>query len=167
MLDNKVRLPMIAGIVVYGISILLSVLCALNTQAILPLFTTAQYEGNIFPPSILKSVVVLVLYIAFLAIMQTSNGKSNRVIGIIMLVAYCIPGMVNLYWGLVENVMIAQKGAEYLAAYSSMNTAVTLVTAPFTTVAGVLVVVAIARFGIIGKKSDEEVSENVRPGGGL
>ena len=160
MLDNKVRLPMIAGIVVYGISILLSVLCALNTQAILPLFSTAQYEGNIFPPSILKSVVVLV-------IMQTSNGKYNRVIGIIMLVAYCIPGIVNLYWGLVENVMIAQKGVEYLAAYSSMNTAVTLVTAPFTTVAGVLVVVAVARFGIIGKKSDEEVSENVRPGGGL
>ena len=60
--------------------------------------------------------------------------------------------------------MIAQKGAEYLAAYSSMNTAVTLVTAPFTTVAGVLVVVAIARFGIIGKKSDEEVSH---PDGGL
>ncbi len=165
MLDKRVRIPMIAGIVVYGISIVISILCALNTQNILPIFTTVEFEGNVFPPSILKSVVILVLYIAFFVIMQTANGKYNRVIGIIMLVAYCIPGIVNLFWGFAENVIAAQKGVEYLAAYSSMNTAISVVTAPFTLAAGVLVVVAIGRFGIIGKETDEAGSENVSFGG--
>ncbi len=165
MLDKRVKIPMIAGIVVYGISILLSVLCALNTQAILPLFTTVEYEGNVFPHSILKSVVVLGLYIVFLVIMQAANGKYNRVIGIIMLVVYCIDGIVNLYGGFVENVIIARQGEKYLVAYSSMSTAISVVTAPFTLTAGVLIVVAIGRFGIIRKESDEEISENVSFGG--
>ena len=46
-----------------------------------------------------------------------------------------------------------------------MSTAISVVTAPFTLTAGVLIVVAIGRFGIIRKESDEEISENVSFGG--
>ena len=162
MLDKRVRIPMIAGIVVYGISIVLSILCALSTQKILPLFSTIEYEGMIFSPSILKSMVYIVLYIAFYFIMQTTNGSSNRVIGIILLVAYGVSGIVNFFWGFIDNIIAARKGVEYLAAASSMSTATSIVTLPFTLAASILIVVAIGRFGIIGdlKASEDNASQD-------
>ena len=163
MLDKRVRIPMLVGIGLYGFAIILSILCSFNTQRILPIFRNLDYEGNIFPISIISTVVLLVLYIAFYAIMISSNGKNNRVIGVIMLVAYALPCVGSIFTTYLWASIAARKGAEYLAAYSSINTAITIVTNPFISVASILILVAIGRFGIIGdiktseEKSDEEI----------
>ena len=109
MLDKKIGVPRIVGMALYGLSIVLSVLCSLNTQTVLKLFSTIEYEGNVFPASISRSVIILVLYIAFYCIMRTCNGKYNRVLGVIMLIAYCCPGFINFIWAFRDNVIAAQK----------------------------------------------------------
>ena len=57
---------MLVGIGLCGFAIILSVLCSFNTQRILPIFSNLDYDGNIFPISIISTGVLLVLYIAFL-----------------------------------------------------------------------------------------------------
>ena len=168
MLDKRVRIPMLAGIVVYGISIVLSVLCAVNTPAVVKLFSTMEYEERVFPITIIGSFITLALYIAFYFIMRSCNGKSNRVIGIIMLVAYCLPSIGNYFLAIAGNVMAAKRGLETIAALSSVSSAISIVTLPFTLAAGVLIVVALGRFGIIEGAADseeEKTEENVYYGG--
>ena len=168
MLDKRVRIPMLAGIVVYGISIVLSVLCAVNTPAVVKLFSTMEYEERVFPITIIGSFITLALYIAFYFIMRSCNGKSNRVIGIIMLVAYCLPSIGNYFLAIAGNVMAAKRGVETIAALSSVSSAISIVTLPFTLAAGVLIVVALGRFGIIEGAADpeeEKTEENVYYGG--
>ena len=159
---------MLAGIVVYGISIVLSVLCAVNTPAVVKLFSTMEYEERVFPITIIGSFITLALYIAFYFIMRSCNGKSNRVIGIIMLVAYCLPSIGNYFLAIAGNVMAAKRGLETIAALSSVSSAISIVTLPFTLAAGVLIVVALGRFGIIEGAADseeEKTEENVYYGG--
>lgn len=159
---------MLAGIVVYGISIVLSVLCAVNTPAVVKLFSTMEYEERVFPITIIGSFITLALYIAFYFIMRSCNGKSNRVIGIIMLVAYCLPSIGNYFLAIAGNVMAAKRGVETIAALSSVSSAISIVTLPFTLAAGVLIVVALGRFGIIEGAADseeEKTEENVYYGG--
>ena len=168
MLDKRVRIPMLAGIVVYGISIVLSVLCAVNTPAVVKLFSTMEYEERVFPITIIGSFITLALYIAFYFIMRSCNGKSNRMIGIIMLVAYCLPSIGNYFLAMAGNVIAARQGMETIAALSSVSSAISIVTLPFTLAAGVLIVVALGRFGIIEGAADseeEKTEENVYYGG--
>lgn len=169
MLDKRVSVPMIAGIIFYGISVGLGFLCALNTESILKLYTTVDYKENIFPFSLYFGVIVLALYIGFYFIMKSCNGKNNRVLGIIMLIAYGIPGIITTFSSMGEIVLSGRtKGAEYLAAYSAVNNALTFVRTPFMAVSSILVLVAIGRFGIIGdlKTTGENVTDdNVYFGG--
>ena len=48
-------------------------------------------------------------------------------------------------------------GELYLATLSSVNTAITIVSAPFLAVASILIVVAIGRFGIIGDNTEDNI----------
>ncbi len=168
MLDKRVRIPMLAGIVVYGISIVLSVLCAVNTPAVVKLFSTMEYEERVFPITIIGSFITLALYIAFYFIMRSCNGKSNRVIGIIMLVAYCLPSIGNYFLAIAGNVMAAKRGVETIAVLSSVSQAISICTLPFNLAAGVLIVVALGRFGIIegpAVSEEDKSEENVYYGG--
>ncbi|MBO4910115.1 MAG: hypothetical protein J5476_12630 [Lachnospiraceae bacterium] len=168
MLDKRVRVPMLAGIIVYGISIVLSVLCALRTPVITKLFSTIEYDGKVFPITIVGSLITLTLYIAFYFIMNSCNGKHNRVIGVIMLIAYCLPSVGNFILAMAGNVIAARKGSELLAVYSSVSQAISIVTLPFNLAAGVLIVVAMGRFGIIGDitaSEEKKTEDNVYYGG--
>ncbi|MBP3753336.1 MAG: hypothetical protein J6I66_00580 [Lachnospiraceae bacterium] len=168
MLDKRVRVPMMAGIIVYGISILLSVLCALNTPMIVNIFSTIEYDGRVFPITIIGSLITLALYIAFYFIMNSCKGKHNRVIGIIMLIAYCLPSIGNYFLTMAGSVLAARQGEESLVALSAVSQAISIVTLPFNLAAGVLIVVAMGRFGIIGDitASEEKMTEdNVYYGG--
>ncbi len=169
MLDKRVRIPMLAGIVMYGLSIVASLLVSLNTKAVLLIFSTIEYEeGNVFPPAIFRSMIILALYIAFYFIMRSCNGKSNRLVGIILLIVYCIPGFAGVFFSYLDNYLLVQKGTEYVVAYSSVSTAISMVTFPFTLIASVLILAAIGRYGILEKEADSEEdnsSSNVYYGG--
>ena len=168
MLDKRVRVPMLAGIIVYGISILLSVLCALNTPMIVNIFSTIEYDGKVFPITIIGSLITLALYIAFYFIMNSSNGKHNRVIGIIMLIAYCLPSIGNYFLTMAGSVLAARQGVERIAVLSAVSQAINIVTLPFNLAAGVLVVVSLGRFGImenITASEEKKTEDNVYYGG--
>lgn len=168
MLDKRVRVPMLAGIIVYGISILLSVLCALNTPMIVNIFSTIEYDGKVFPITIIGSLITLALYIAFYFIMNSSNGKHNRVIGIIMLIAYCLPSIGNFFLTMAGSVLAARQGVERIAVLSAVSQAINIVTLPFNLAAGVLIVVALGRFGImenITASEEKKTEDNVYYGG--
>ena len=169
MLDKRVSVPMIAGIVFYGISVVLGFLCAMNTETILKVFSTVEYTENVYPFSLYFSVIVLVLYVGFYYIMKSCNGKNNRFLGIVMLVAYAIPALLGKIISFGEVIISGRKMGElYLATLSSVNTAITIVSAPFLAVASILIVVAIGRFGIIEdmKASDENITgDNIYFGG--
>ena len=168
MLDKRVRVPMLAGIIVYGISILLSVLCALNTPMIVNIFSTIEYDGKVFPITIIGSLITLALYIAFYFIMNSSNGKHNRVIGIIMLIAYCLPSIGNYFLTMAGSVLAARQGVERIAVLSAVSQAINIVTLPFNLAAGVLIVVALGRFGImenITASEEKKTEDNVYYGG--
>jgi len=169
MLDKRVRIPMLAGIILYVVAMAVSILISLNTQKVVSLYSSVEYDGgNIFPAAIARSLIILGLYIAFYIIMRLCNGKNNRIIGVIMLIAYCIPGLSGVFFNYWDNYMAAQNGSNYLVAYSGVSSAISVATLPFTLVASVLVLISVGRFGILGADTppkEEKTEESVYYGG--
>jgi hypothetical protein len=169
MLDKRVRIPMLAGIILYVVAMAVSILISVNTQKVVSLYSSLEYDGgNIFPVTIARSLIILGLYIAFYIIMRLCNGKNNRLIGVIMLIAYCISGLSGVFFNYWDNYMAAQNGSNYLVAYSGVSSAISVATLPFTLVASVLVLISVGRFGILGADTppeEEKTEESVYYGG--
>ena len=157
MLDKRVRIPMLAGIVVYGVSIILRILCALCAPAIVKMFSIVDYEGRVFSLTIIGAMFRLTLYTIFYYVMNLYTGKNKRMVGILMLIAYCFFSIVeNVFLNRMLPLIAAYRGAETMAALLSVSQLSSLVTLPFTLAAGVLIVMSIGRFGVIGELSAKE-----------
>jgi membrane-anchored glycerophosphoryl diester phosphodiesterase (GDPDase) len=69
-----------------------------------------------------------------------------------MLVVYAIVRVLSPYIALLSNVILSRKGAEYISAAGILTSTANIFTAPLTTIAAILVIVAVGRYGISSKK---------------
>ena len=145
MQDNRIRVPMIAGIVLQSIAAAMGFI-AYFLQGSLRM--NVHYAGRVLPINLIYVLLILIFQVIIVLTMQTYEGESRRGIGITLTVVYCLLSILMPYISIIANMFASRSGVEYLAAQSSVGTSVSLFTSPFTTVSMALTLIAIGRYGI-------------------
>ena len=153
MLEDNVKKPMVVGVILYGVVFLINVLCTLTQFKGGDLFLSEQFteahEARIIPASLFTSLVHLLMLVVFMMIMFTYKGESRRTLEVVMFVVYIvfgwILGIVSTY---LANYIYSRQGQEHLVAANAMSNIISIISTPFGTVSGILIVVAIGRYGV-------------------
>ena len=156
MLQKDIKIPIMIGVILYGIALLIDLGGVLLQKSVFELMG-ASYEllalkDNIFPLLTVYQIVVMAMYSAFLLIMFRYKGADRRTVGIVMIVVYCIISVSYPFINIADKWFTSHlKGAKELAALGTLESYITMFTSPFTTVAAVFVLIAIGRYGIMIK----------------
>ena len=106
------------------------------------------------------------MFIAFYLVMLTYKGSERRVVGIVMIVVYCVTNAAMPYIEIPVNQVIAGfQGADGVSASASLKNFISISTSLFVIVSTVFVLIAIGRYGIIKKENNAEMlqyNENER-----
>ena len=148
--DKSIEIPMIIGVILQGLGFLVYLICIFAQRSIYP--DRINVQGLIVPYDFVVLCIVLLLYIIFMLAIFTSNTDSSRMLCIVMLVVYAIVRVLSPYIALLSNVILSRKGAEYISAAGILASTANIFTAPLTTIAAILVIVAVGRYGISSKK---------------
>ena len=143
---EKAKTPMCIGVILSGVSFLITLICVLAQNFIPSVASISGHGRFIVPYSLFTSLIRLLMFVIFLMIMRTNEVASERASGIIMLVVYCVVSIFIPYVNLIINVFKARLGVEYVAASGMLESTISLITNPISVVSGVLIIVALGRY---------------------
>ncbi|MBR4760616.1 MAG: hypothetical protein IK078_10790 [Lachnospiraceae bacterium] len=155
MKENTIKKPMIAAIILQGIAVVIGLVCFLG-QAGFGAMRNVRLTEKVFPDSLMTLMIVLLMHIICLLVMQTNDSKSNRTIGIIMTVVYCVVNILSTYITRMSTFFDSIRGVEYMAAKSVLNSTVSLITSPLCFISLALALIAIGRFGILDQETEDQ-----------
>ena len=151
MLDNNIKKPMLIGIGLYIFSYLITIVVTVTQYHGGGIFNSGEYgkDVTVIPMQIYTGLINILKLVVFYLIMATYKGNSRRVVEVVLLIVHVIlGGIIGLVTGYLGSILNARKGTEYIVAYQGMNNAINIFTVLFTTIAGLLIVIAIGRYGI-------------------
>ena len=159
MFTSKIKIPMIIGIILYGIALLIDLLCVGLQRVLISFQVTVTKEFIIFPFILVSHIAILLMYIIFLILMLKYRGSSRKTAGIIMIVIYSVVNVAYPYLIMLSNQISnatgsALYGTEYIVAKTALEWFIEVTTVPFTVVSSVFVLIAIGRYGISVKEPE-------------
>lgn len=165
MLQKEIKLPMIIGIILYGAALLIDLIGVLIPDIAYALMGTSflkgSFDGFIFPLYTLFQIIGMIMLIVFYLAMLKYKGNDKRVVGIVLIVIYCVISVVLPYFEISESQFYALSyGENGLAAFGTLRSYITLFTRPFTTVSTVFVFIAIGRYGISKTQQNNDTFYN-------
>ena len=146
--DKSVGIPMIIGVILQGLSFIVYLICIFAQRSIYP--AVINIQELIISFDFIVLCIVMLLYIIFMLAILTSDTDSRRMLCIVMLVVYAIVRVVSPYISILSNVILSRKGVEYISAVGTLTSTVNTFISPLTTIAAILVIVAVGRYGISG-----------------
>ena len=152
MLESNIKKPMLIGILLYAIAYLIIVVITVTQYYGTGIFISRDIvdgELVIIPMQIYTGLINILKLVVFYLIMATYKGNSRRVVEVVLLIVHVIlGGITGLVTGYLGSILNARRGSEYIVAYQGMNNAINIFTVLFTTIAGLLIIIAIGRYGI-------------------
>ncbi|MBR1470637.1 MAG: hypothetical protein IJ600_03225 [Lachnospiraceae bacterium] len=145
--DKAVKMPVIAGLTLQGLAVAGYLILIFVQKSFYP--ESLKVSELVIPFDFVLQCVVFLLYIIYMLAMQTTERSFGRTVSVIMIAVYTIIRIAVPYISTAGNVILARKGAEYIAASGVLASTATLVISPLVNIASVLVIVAVARYGII------------------
>lgn len=150
---TNIKKMMTAGVILYGIAVLINLLCVLFQSSVFDFMNNHAVDINsdrlLFPLISIYQIVVLVFFSAFMLVMLKYKGSQERIIGIVMIVVYCIVAVTYPYISVAETWFTSLLGGEVvLVELTSLDAAIGFVTLPFVTVSSALMFIATGRFGV-------------------
>lgn len=146
---KKVKTPMTIGLILYGVAFLITILCTLAQKPIFDLSIAHDLNRLVVPLGLFTHLIVLLMVTIFWLVIRTNeNSEANKSSGLAMLIVYCVVNIILPYVSKIGTVFAARMGSEYLGATSVLEAYISMFTAPFCTVAAVLVIVALGRYTI-------------------
>lgn len=134
-MKSKIMVYVAVGIQLLAALIILVLL--LYQKNVIRIFGGFYWEGETFIvpyPVILTEGIVLVLYIGFLGILQNNTIRRKTLAGGLLTGGACIIKIISGYTGIAMNLINRNKGAEYMAAYSVLCSAIEMAVTPLTLV---------------------------------
>ena len=152
MSDKKIRIPVITGVILYGIALIIDLGGIFFQRSVIMIMgggpESANIDTFIFPLSTVLRIIVMIMYIVFMLVMLKYIGAYRQVAGILMITVYCIVNISSPFIDILDNALTSRlKGADELAALSAINS-FKIFTSPFAVVASVFILIAIGRYGI-------------------
>ena len=155
MKNNAFKTPMVAAVILQGIAVAIGAICYFAQES----FTSMQpinLGEKVFPDVLTALIIGLFMHIICLLVMQTYEGESNRAVGVIMTVVYCVVGIAPTYITMVTNIFASRQGVEYVAAKGVLTSVISLFTSPFRFVSLALALIAIGRYGVAEIERNEK-----------
>lgn len=151
---------MFVGIILYAIALVVDLIGvlfpALAYATMGATYLKEHFIGFIFPSVTIFQVIGIIMLITFYMVMQKYNGPEKRIVGIIMIVIFCVINVIQPYIRIAEAQAYANlSGEKGLAALSTLESFISMFTQPFTIVSTVFVMIAIGRYGIIKRENNE------------
>ena len=153
-MTKDIKIPMIVAIVLYGVALLID-LCGVILQKWVLVFMGAPgslefSDGFVFPITTVFQIICMIMYIVFFLIMLRYKGSEKRIIGIVMIVIYCVLTVLPPYIQTAVTRFDAVLGESvgYVITTATLTSFRSMFITPFTTVSTVFLMIAIGRYSI-------------------
>lgn len=165
MLPKYIKTPILVSIALHGFAYLLIILLTLGQSSAVKLVSGGNFEGvgTVIPLPLFTSLIILLETVVFYLVMRNYEGNSRRTVEIVMFIAYFVIGALSTIAVYVYNVVVSRQGVDSYAMAAQLNQVINLSTGPFNSVATVLMLVAIARYGISDIAIDDRNSLSIEP----
>lgn len=165
MLPKYIKTPILVSIALHGFAYLLIILLTLGQSSAVKLVSGGNFEGvgTVIPLPLFTSLIILLETVVFYLVMRNYEGNSRRTVEIVMFIAYFVIGALSTIAVYVYNVVLSRQGIDSYAMAAQLNQVINLSTGPFNSVATVLMLVAIARYGISDIAIDDRNSLSIEP----
>ena len=165
MLPKYIKTPILVSIALRGFAYLLVILLTLGQSSAVKLVSGGNFEGvgTVIPLPLFTSLIILLETVVFYLVMRNYEGNSRRTVEIVMFIAYFVIGALSTIAVYVYNVVLSRQGVDSYAMAAQLNQVINLSTGPFNSVATVLMLVAIARYGISDIAIDDRNSLSIEP----
>ena len=165
MLPKYIKTPILVSIALHGFAYLLIILLTLVQSSAVKLVSGGNFEGvgTVIPLPLFTSLIILLETVVFYLVMRNYEGNSRRTVEIVMFIAYFVIGALSTIAVYVYNVVVSRQGVDSYAMAAQLNQVINLSTGPFNSVATVLMLVAIARYGISDIAIDDRNSLSIEP----
>ena len=165
MLPKYIKTPILVSIALHGFAYLLVILLTLGQSSAVKLVSGGDFEGvgTVIPLPLFTSLIILLETVVFYLVMRNYEGNSRRTVEIVMFIAYFVIGALSTIAVYVYNVVLSRQGVDSYAMAAQLNQVINLSTGPFNSVATVLMLVAIARYGISDIAIDDRNSLSIEP----
>ncbi|MBR5090996.1 MAG: hypothetical protein IK093_16330 [Ruminiclostridium sp.] len=162
-ITKEIKAPMTAGVIVHGIAVAADLLSVIFQNDVYKTMQGSFLNETVFPFTVVSHIIIMVMFIVFLMTMLLYKGTSRKLAGIVMVVIYCITGVVMPLVDIFATILTGRfAGAGQLAAYNTLKTFIGMVSSPFIVVSTVLVFIAIGRYGI--SKQDNNTFSDIKEG---
>ena len=165
MLPKYIKTPILVSIALHGFAYLLIILLTIGQSSAVKLVSGGNFEGvgTVIPLPLFTSLIILLETVVFYLVMRNYEGNSRRTVEIVMFIAYFVIGALSTIAVYVYNVVLSRQGVDSYAMAAQLNQVINLSTGPFNSVATVLMLVAIARYGISDIAIDDRNSLSIEP----
>ena len=168
MLPKYIKTPILVSIALHGFAYLLVILLTLGQSSAVKLVSGRHFEGfegvgTVIPLSLFTSLIILLETVVFYLVMRNYEGNSRRTVEIVMFIASFVISALSTIAVYVYNVVLSRQGVDSYAMAAQLNQVINLSTAPFNSVATVLMIVAIGRYGISDIAIDDRNSLSIEP----
>lgn len=165
MLPKYIKTPILVSIALRGFAYLLVILLTLGQSSAVKLVSGGDFEGvgTVIPLPLFTSLIILLETVVFYLVMRNYEGNSRRTVEIVMFIASFVISALSTIAVYVYNVVLSRQGVDSYAMAAQLNQVINLSTAPFNSVATVLMIVAIARYGISDITIDDRNSLSIEP----
>lgn len=163
MLPKYIKTPILVSIALRGFAYLLVILLTLGQSSAVKLVSGGDFEGvgTVIPLPLFTSLIILLETVVFYLVMRNYEGNSRRTVEIVMFIASFVISALSTIAVYVYNVVLSRQGVDSYAMAAQLNQVINLSTAPFNSVATVLMIVAIARYGISDIAIDDRNSLSI------
>ena len=159
-MTKEVKIPMIVGIILYGVALIIDLIGVFAQEAVFGFMgaTGIHLDGLMFPYTTVCQIIVMAMFIVFFLVMHSYKGSERRVVGLIFIIIYCVINVAMPFIEIPATQFVANTQGEYgVAALASLKNYIGLFTSPFVIVSTVLLFIAIGRYGIIKKENNAEM----------
>ncbi|MCR4618839.1 MAG: hypothetical protein K5669_11730 [Lachnospiraceae bacterium] len=156
MIKKNVKIPAIIALSIQGANVFVSLLIVFLQDLLKGPFNypNALKGIKVFPPSVINSIITLILYAIFFYVINNYSGDRRRGIGIAFFsIAVGISVITFPITTLVQYTYATFMGSEYLAAVSILTSNISLYTFVLSASAAPFYFIAVGRYGI-SKKED-------------
>ena len=163
MLPKYIKTPILVSIALHGFAYLLIILLTLGQSSAVKLVSGGNFEGvgTVIPLPLFTSLIILLETVVFYLVMRNYEGNSRRTVEIVMFIASFVISALSTIAVYVYNVVLSRQGVDSYAMAAQLNQVINLSTGPFNSVATVLMLVAIARYGISDIAIDDRNSLSI------
>ena len=168
MISNNIKIPQIISFIMSGIAAAISSALIASPGLVYKNFLLKSEIQDLKSPALpliyYQQIYVLCILFLFLLVILKYKGQSRRAVSILFILLLCAPKVFGPFLQIIYQRKLALSGAVYLAAYSSMTSAITLCTFLFTLTADVLFFISAGRYGIsrsVPDCSEENIQQSL------